>query len=305
MKFFKKLWKKIINPSLLQGALAIWIGSVFIAASIILTLRDYRDAVVYVCYALAAVSLAYIVYVVIYVVPRVKTRTLEIAEKYEFTHNLVVNYGFRTMAVACGSLVLNVLYCIYNGAIAIYYYSLWYSVLCAYYLFLSVMRGGLIFGTRRDKRSVELSEDERSVRAIKKFIGCGALLIIFTLLVVMGIVRLTIYEKNESPSPHLIYATALYTFIRMGFAIKNLVKARKGGDFVTQALRNIGFADALVAMLSLQTAMMSAFGNGGSSTSSALLGGAVCAAIIFIGIRMIIKGRRALKNTVKTDAEGL
>ncbi|MGN0818067.1 MAG: hypothetical protein ACI4L9_03765 [Candidatus Coproplasma sp.] len=306
MKFLKKLWQKIINPSLIQGIAALLIGSVFVAAAIILTLREVSGIGAYFCYALAATSLTYIVYIFIYGIPRVKARTAEFAEKYEFTHNLVKNYGFRTMVFALCSLVLNVLYCIYNGAIAIYYFSLWYSALCAYYLFLCIMRGGLIVGTRKDRRNCGLTDKEREVRSIQKYMWCGALLVIFTLIVVVGIVRLTVYEKNQTGSPHLIYATALYTFIRMGLAIKNLIKARKGGDYVISALRNVCFADALVAMLSLQTAMISAFGNGENATSvNALLGGAVCAAIIFMGLRMIYKGRRALNDRKITNGERL
>lgn len=297
MKFFKNLWRKIINPSLLQGFIASAVGSVFIAAAIVLTLRAAAGVGVYLCYALAAISLAYIVYIFVYGAPRVKARTLELADRFVFTHNLVKNYGFRTMAIAFGSLVLNVFYCVYNGAIAVYYLSLWYSALSAYYFFLCLMRGELIFGTRKDRRDMGLSEEERETRALKKYMRCGVFLIAFTVIVVAGIVRLTVFEKNESNSPHLIYAAALYTFIRMGFAVKNIIKARNGCDPVTRALRNVSFADALVAMLSLQTAMLSAFGGGVEFTFviNALSGGAVCAAIVFTGIRMTVYGRRALK----------
>ncbi|MGN0814742.1 MAG: hypothetical protein ACI4MH_05895 [Candidatus Coproplasma sp.] len=304
MKFLKRFWKKLLNPSLIQGIAALWIGSVFIAAAVVLTLRNASSIGAFVCYAFAALSLAYIIYIFVYGIPRVKAHTLEFAEKHEFTHNLIKNYGFRTMVFAFGSLVLNVLYCIYNGAIAAYYFSLWYWALCAYYLFLSIMRGGLIIGTGKDKRNFGLTQEERELRAHKKYTVCGVLLIVFTLVVVLGIVRLTVFEQNETGSFHLIYVTAVYTVIRMVLAGKNLFKARKGGDPITQALRNVSFADALVAMLSLLAAILSAAGGGVKATAlNAVLGNAVCVIIMVIGIRMVIKGRRALIDTVTTDGK--
>lgn len=52
MKLFKKLWERLINPSLVQVIFAVVFGSVFIAASIILTLRGYSHVGAYICYAI-------------------------------------------------------------------------------------------------------------------------------------------------------------------------------------------------------------------------------------------------------------
>ncbi len=297
MNFLRKLWQRIINPSLIQGLSVLFVGSVFVADATVLILRRNFSPGTYMCCAFAALSMVYIIYILVYAVPRVKMRTLEIAEKYEFAYNMVKNYGFRTMVFALGSLILNMLYCVYNGAVALYYYSTWYSALFAYYLFLCVMRGGLIIGTRKDNRNSGLTDGERAIQAEKKYVWCGALLLAFTAIVVAGIVRLTVYEKNQSVSQGLIYPSALHMIIRMSLAVKNIFKARKGGDPVTRALRNVGFADALVSTLSLQTAILSiGIQDAGTPLVNALSGGVVCALISFIGIRMIIRGKHAIKS---------
>ena len=86
---------------------------------------------------------------------------------------------------------------------------------------------------------------------------------------------------------NLIYAVATYTFIKMGIAIKNMIQVRKEKSYLMMTLRNISYSDALVTMLSLQTALFAAFGEGQEKLirrMDAMTGTAVCLMILSLGI---------------------
>ena len=272
-QFFMRLWHRILNPSLVQAAIATVIGSALIAVAIVLSMSGTNDIGAYVCYYLSLLALVYIGYIVYYGYPRVKQRTLEVASRYEFTANLVKNYGYRTMVVAGASIFLNAIYAVYNGAIALHYSSLWSALFAVYYVLLCALRGGILTGTRR-KGNEGKTDGERRLHVINLYIRSGMLLIVFTLLIIVGIVRLAVAGSGVQQSQYLIYVSAIYTFVRFGFA------------------------DALVALFTLQMSMTSAFGGGGdfSRIIGMVTGSSVCAIIIFMGIYMIVVGKRALRT---------
>ena len=296
-RFFKLVWHRLLNPSIIQAAMAFVICCAFIAVAVVLSLSGKNDVGAWFCYFFALLTLVYIGYIVYYGYPRVKQRTLEFAARYEFTENLVKNYGFRTIVLACVSLALNAIYSIYNAAVALHYSSLWSGLFAIYFVLLCALRGGLLTGTRR-KKGENLSPEERRVRDINIYVRCGILLIVFTFLIVAAIVRITVSGGGERQSQFLVYASALYTFIRFGFAVHNIRKAKRWDDYVTKALRNINFADTIVALFTLQAAMNASFGGAedlGRAFSLAA-GLIVCGAIVFMGAYMIVAGRRALKK---------
>ena len=89
---------------------------------------------------------------------------------------------------------------------------------------------------------------------------------------------------------------ATYTFYKIIMAVANMVKVRKTRSPVLIAIRNIGTADALVSMLTLQATMLASFqGNGGldANRMNAVTGMVVCVLILALGVSMI---RYAFKN---------
>ncbi len=290
-EFFKRLWERILNPSIVQAIIVSVVGCAFIAVAVVLSLAGVGDAGAYCCYALALLALIYIIYIFIYGYPRVKQRTLEFAKRYEFTENLVENYGYRTMVLTCVSIALNAIYGIYNAALAAHYMSLASALLAAYYLLLGALRGGLIYTTR--EKGELIPEKERRKKSIKSYINCGIFLIVFTLLIVGAMVRLTIFG-GDGQSVYLIFVSGVYTLVRFSFAVLNINKAKKYSDFGTKALRNINFADALVALYSLQMSVVSAYGEGDNlQIFNAVTGGAVCVIMIVMSVHMVVNGRRA------------
>ena len=95
-------------------------------------------------------------------------------------------------------------------------------------------------------------------------------------------------------------ALAAYTFFTFTFAIINLVKYRKYNSPVYSAAKSISLIAGAVSMLTLETTMLTTFGENESvlfrqimlsSTGLLVIGFALTMAII-----MIVKGKRRLKE---------
>ena len=92
---------------------------------------------------------------------------------------------------------------------------------------------------------------------------------------------------------------AAYTFTAFTMAIINMVKYRKYHSPILSAVKQISFASALVSMLSLETAMLAAFGDttdsGFSRIMTASTGACVCSIILIMAICMIAHSTKQIK----------
>ena len=110
-----------------------------------------------------------------------------------------------------------------------------------------------------------------------------------------AVIMLVSGEGGKSYQGLLIYAVATYTFYKLGMAIRNMIKVRKEKSLLLVILRNISYADALVSLLSLQTALFVAFGQDSGELiplMNALTSAGVCLMILGIGIYMVRKSKK-------------
>ena len=113
-----------------------------------------------------------------------------------------------------------------------------------------------------------------------------------------AVTQMVLSEKNtEASSEIMIYATAAYTFYRVILAISNIFKAKRFNDPAVQALRNIGFVDAMTSLVPLQVALIGTFSEGeGMPLMNAATGGTACLMTIGIGIGMSIVANTRLRR---------
>ena len=89
----------------------------------------------------------------------------------------------------------------------------------------------------------------------------------------------------------VVISIAAYTFYKIITAVIHMVRVRKLRSPLLTALRNIGAANALVSLLTIQTTMLASFSSEGSSLDANLMnavtGFAVCVLVAALGISMI------------------
>ena len=123
----------------------------------------------------------------------------------------------------------------------------------------------------------------------------GILLLVLNL-ALSGVVLLTIAKDAAKRYSDVIVITiAAYTFLKVTMAVINMVKVRSMNSPILTVIRNVGVANALVSILTLQTTMLASFQEGSSldaNLMNAITGLGVSILIAVIGIRMIYQASK-------------
>ena len=209
-------------------------------------------------------------------------------KKTSFGARFLEDYTYRTILTTMPSFAINVAYTVYNGVIGIMNQSAWFITMAVYYSLLGIMRYYAVNTERKTSRM----EDRELIR--KKQISVirtdGSLLLLLNL-ALSGVVLLTIAKgTTKTHSEIIVISIAAYTFYKITMAVINMVKVRKMQSPILITLRNIGVADALVSLLTLQATMLASFRETSSvdpNRMNGITGLAVCILIAALGVSMI------------------
>lgn len=153
----------------------------------------------------------------------------------------------------------------------------------------------------RYERKLSKEEPDRNLKMQewKVYRNTGILLALITIALGGTVILLVNREGGKSYQGYMIFVVAMYTFYKVIISVVNMVRARKMKSPLLVTIRNIGYADALVSLLSLQTAMFASFGENSNinpQVMNAITGTCVCIMILAIGIYMIYSSGRQLKR---------
>lgn len=195
------------------------------------------------------------------------------------------NQRDRVILSAAMGFVLNLAYALYHGVLGIRFGSLWFLLLGAYYILLSVMRFSAVLYDRRRKRDPSLSE-----RFLAPFLG--TMLILLSVILAFSVYLSFRYDVAIQHQEIMMITIATYTFYKITLAVVNAVKAHKQKSPLLAAIRNIGCADAAASLLTLQRSMLVSFAGMSSQEigmMNALTGAGVCILTAALGGCMILK----------------
>ncbi|MBQ6326282.1 MAG: hypothetical protein IJI26_09485 [Clostridia bacterium] len=196
---------------------------------------------------------------------------------------------YRLQALLYPSLAFNLLYGGFKLAMGVYYRSWWMTGVGFYYIILAGMRFGLL-------RHFLLRKGNGSAAADWRLYRRTAWALLALTLAMSGLITQTVLLNRAYDYPGtLIYAFALYAFIKIGVAAPSLIRHRNGENRVLAASRSLSFACALMSILALQTAMIHRFGGGEAyaCTANALTGLAVCLLMLGMCLSMLLRSRDA------------
>ena len=137
---------------------------------------------------------------------------------------------------------------------------------------------------------MQIRKKERSV------IRTDGILLLLLNLALSGVVLLTISQGTaKTYSEIMVISIAAYTFYKITMAVIHMIKVRKMQSPILITIRNIGVADALVSMLTLQAPMLASFREKSSMDANrmnGITGLAVCVLIAALGVSMIYDASR-------------
>ncbi len=303
---FHSLWKKILNPPTWAKVLTFIITLLSATLSLIMVALGLENGalaiIAYILFGIAGVSLAYSVYLIIPLFPKIKNGIIEWMEKYEFTHLLLRNFGFRTVIFAIGSFLMSLLFSGFNAYMGIKNRSIWYGALAAFYIALAFLRGGVL--AYHKSRIGKKMQNEEYVKA-KVYRNSGIITLILNIALSSAIAQMIFSDAHFTYMGWTIFAYAAYAFYKITMSIISFIRAHKQDDLTVRAIRNINLVDSLVSILALQTALLTMFSEGEINISifNTLTGIVVSVLSIGIGIYMIVSANNKMKEIQKENVK--
>lgn len=290
---FKKLGKALLFPHIAIMILLVPVATVLLVGSMVFVGTESVIAII--SYVIATYTLT----VWCLRTPRLIRYFKTFSNENKYARRWKEDARLRVKLSLYASLAWNTLYGIFQLWLGFYHHTFWFCSLGAYYIFLAVMRFFLARHTAR------YSPRERMRSELKRYRACGIVLLFMNLALAL-IVFFMVYW-NRTFDHHMITAIAMaaYTFTALATAIVNVVKYRKYQSPVYSASKAINLAAACVSMLTLESTMLTTFGDGeiNARLMLGLTGGAVVALIVTMAVCMIMRANKQLKEMKENDNE--
>lgn len=249
---------------------------------------DAPAALVYGAYFLSAYALT----VFCICLPRLVRTLRRIKTENRYISRYFADPRLRVKVSLYGTLAINTAYAALQLGMGAYHGSVWFYALSGYYLLLALMRFFLLKETRKDRIGQDLFHEYLHYRL------CGAILMLMNLFLSAMVFFMAWQGRGFRHHPITTIAMAAFTFTAFTLAIVNLVKYRKYRSPVLSAAKAISMVSAIVSMLTLESAMLSAFGGQDQQQFKHIMtsatGFVVCAAVLAIASYMIIHSTKEI-----------
>ena len=286
---WKKIGKALLFPHIAIMIVLVPIATVLLVGSMVFIGTESPIAIV--SYVIAAYTLTVWCFKIPYLINFFKTFKNEnkYARRWQDDTRLRVNVSLY------GSLAWNALYGIFQLWLGFYHHTFWFYSLGAYYICLGVMRFFLARHTTR------YAPGERMQTELKKYRACGIVFLVMNLALALIIFFMVYWNRTFEHHMITTIAMAAYTFTALTTAIINVIKYRKYNSPVFSASKAISLAAALVSMLTLESTMLTTFGDGTMTVVAqkwmlGATGGAISVLIVATAIYMIVIGTKKLKQ---------
>ncbi|MBR6703487.1 MAG: hypothetical protein IKL76_02885 [Clostridia bacterium] len=304
---WRNIWEKCKAPPTWVKIVTVVLAVISAVGSLCMLAVDFTQGaiaiVAYTLFGIAGVSLAYSVYLLIPIIPTLKARLIAFMEKRDFTYQLLRNFGFRTVVFAIFSFAMSLLFSAFNAYMGIVNRSIWYGALATYYIALAFLRGGILV-YHKNKRSKKADSSDEYTKA-RIYRNSGIIMLILNIALSSAIAQMIFAGEHFTYIGWTIFAYSAYAFYKITMSIINFVRAHKQTDLTVSAIRNINLADALVAILALQTALLTTFSDGTMNISlmNTLTGTLVSLCTVGIAIYMLVFATKRMKKIKKENTK--
>lgn len=285
---WKRLGKALLFPPIAIMILLLPAATVFLVYSMVVV--GTESPVTYASYALAAYTLTVWCFRIPYLIRFFRTFKQEnkYARRWQDDARLRVNVSLY------GSLIWNTAYAVFQLWLGIYHHTFWFYSLAGYYISLAVMRFFLVRYTTRHRPG------ERMRAELVRYRACGWIFLMMNLALSLMTFFMVYWNRTFIHHEITTIMMAAYTFAAFTVAIVNAVKYRRYHSPVYSASKAISLAAACVSILTLESTMLTTFGDGtmDAFTRKIMLGasgGVISVFIVVMAIYMIVQSTKKLK----------
>lgn len=286
----KVLWRLLFPPFVLA---LILIPVAMALVIYVLAGGQTNTPLAYISYGLSAYALV----VLCVRLPRWTKGFGRLKRENRYVHRYLTDVQWRMKLSLYLSLTINILYALLQLGTGFYFHSIWFYALSGYYALLAFMRFFLLKDARRAQLGVNRLEE------LKRYRFCGSVLALLNLVLAVIVAYIVWLNRGFAHHEILTIAMAAYTFFAVTMAVKNIVQYRKYNSPVMSAAKAISLTAALVSLLSLETAMLNAWGSGDSPLFRQIMTGAtgtvVCALVHGLSTYMIVHATKEIKDMKK------
>ncbi|MBR2951885.1 MAG: hypothetical protein IKC43_02800 [Clostridia bacterium] len=286
---WKKLGKALLFPHIVMMIALLPPATVLLVGSMVFVGTGSPIAIL--SYVIAAYTLTVWCFKIPYLIRFFKAFKNEnkYARRWQDDARLRVNVSLY------GALAWNALYGIFQLCLGWYHHTFWFCSLGAYYVCLAVMRFFLVRHTRK------YAPGERIETELKKYRACGIVFLLMNLALALIIFFMVYWERSFEHHMITAIAMAAYTFTALTAAIVSIIKYRRYKSPVYSASKAISLSAALVSMLTLESTMLTTFGDGTMTATAqkwmlGATGAAISVLIVAAAIYMIVTGTKKLKE---------
>ncbi len=289
---WKKLGKALLFPHGAILVLLLPVAALFLIYA--MAVLGTENAVSYVSYVLAAYTLTVWCVRILAIVRGVK----RFRAQNKFARRWLADERLRVKVSLYASQGWNVAYAVLQLCLGLLHHSFWFYSMAGYYLSLAVMRLSLARYTARHGTG----EDRRA--EFYRYRACGWVFLLMNLALSLMIFFMVYWNRTFHHHEITAIALAAYTFTALTAAIVGTVRYRRYNSPVYSASRAISLAAACVSMLTLESTLLTTFGDGSVTPLMRRLmlgisGGAVSLLILLMAIAMIVRGTKALRSLRK------
>ena len=219
--------------------------------------------------------------------------------KTKYGNSYFTDVEFKTKVTLYSSLVINIGNVVLNIVYGLVYNTSWFFLLSVYYATLTMMRFSLALYTSSYSLGINMIGEWKRARV------CAAALTLINLSLT-GVVLMMMYQnKGAVYVGMLIYVMAAYSFYHITTAIIDIIKYRKYKSPIINSIKSVKLTSALVSMLTLETAMLTAFGTDMPIEEKrifiAATGAGISGIVIGISSYMIIKSTHEINILEKIN----
>lgn len=293
MNLIKRILYNIIFPHMVIVALTVPVAAAMLIYAFCVS--GTKVWIIYLLYFFSAYSLT----IVCARSPEIYAKIKNFKENNAFVIRYTSDVQLRVKTSLYGSLIMNAAYSIFQLILGFYHASVWFYSLAVYYGMLFFMRVFLL----RDIKV--LTPGENRIKELKRYRFCGVIILLMNLALAIIVFYITWQNRGFVHHPITTIAMAAYTFTSLTMAIVNVVKYRKYQSPMLSASKTISLVSAAVSMLTLETAMLTAFGEGNDYIFRQIMTGAtgtaVCIFVLATAIYMVYKSNAEIRKHVKGE----
>ncbi len=207
------------------------------------------------------------------------------------------DYNLKTFLNSSFSMLITLIFAIYNGTIGFVHSSLWHGSICTYYILLVIIRFVAIISEKRIAKQKTVKTVSVKKLRYRVYRICSVLLLVLNFSLIAPIALLVLQRRPVNMTLVPAIAVAAYSFYRITLASINLVKKKVSDNYIVHLLRTINFVEALLSIMILENTLMMVK-NSGEQTSllplTAGTGALIWLALMILSIHNLCKNQKPL-----------